>query len=71
MMCSLLWFRPSKIIGGGGGGVPRISYSAKVCYCFREIFEFCDFMNSFMIFAKYITVHKIDKLEYLAKEKYI
>ena len=37
------------------------------CNYFREIFKFVDFMNALMIFAKYIIVHKMAKLNYFAK----
>ena len=33
----------------------------QICKCFRGIGKFCDFMNVFMIFAKYTFIHKIAK----------
>ena len=39
-----------------------------VCNYFREKFKFRGFMNAFMIFAKYIIVHKIVKFIYFAKQ---
>ena len=38
------------------------------CYYFREILKSRDFINAFVIFAKYINFHKMAKFKYFAKQ---
>ena len=38
------------------------------CYYFREMLKSRDFINAFVIFAKYINFHKMAKFKYFAKK---
>ena len=38
------------------------------CYYFLEILKSRDFINAFVIFAKYINSHKMAKFKYFAKQ---
>ena len=39
-----------------------------ICNYFCEIFKLRNFVNAFMIFAKYIIAHKIARFKYFVKE---